>query len=246
MIKTCNKHGEYKSTEGKLFNKTIWSSCPQCIGDYEKKVDNKLSEDELRITKEKLKRIYEIASIPERFKDCSFENFIAEDRKRIQSLSVCKSYYDNFYDIKNTGSSLFLCGNFGTGKTHLAIAILNELIKSETGSGKYTTTLRMIRDIRSSYRGGKYSEQEIIDRYVNYPLLILDEIGVQFGTEGEKILLFEVINGRYENYKPSILISNLSIKGIENYLGERAIDRLKSKSGSLVVMDWESFRNKGA
>ena len=84
----------------------------------------------------------------------------------------------------------------------------------------------------------------MIDKYINKKLLILDEVGVQMGTEAEKLLIYEVINGRYENYRPTILISNLSFKEMENYIGARSIDRLKSKDGAMVVMDWESYRNK--
>ena len=46
--------------------------------------------------------------------------------------------------------------------------------------------------------------------FIRPDLLILDEVGVQFGSETEKMILFEIINGRYEQLKPTIVISNLA------------------------------------
>jgi len=244
MTKNCNTHGDYESIEMDLFNKVIWTGCPKCIEESERETVKRIDEKEQQEKAKKLTKLYEAATIPERFKHCTFETYTANTEPQRKALNTSVKYYTVFAKVKSTGAALFYCGKYGTGKTHLAVAILNALIQTGKGSGKYTTTLRMIRDIRSSYRGGNFSEQQLIDKYVNYPLLILDEVGVQFGTDGEKILLFEVINGRYENYKPSIIISNLSMKGITEYLGERAIDRLKSKAGALVVMDWESWRGK--
>ena len=243
-MKNCDIHGEYNSLLSIVLGIVIWTGCPKCIEENEDRqteiIELKESEDRKRRIKDALYK----AGIPERFKNCTLENYDADLLGQQKALKESKTYIKNYHDIQKTGSSMFYCGSFGTGKTHLAIAVLKKLIETKIQAGKYTTTLRMIRDIRSSYRGGDYSEQQLIDKYINYPLLVLDEVGVQFGTEGEKILLFEVINGRYEDYKPTILLSNLTIKEMEKYLGEKVIDRLKSKTGSLVIMDWESHRNK--
>jgi DNA replication protein DnaC len=44
--------------------------------------------------------------------------------------------------------------------------------------------------------------------------------------------------------KPTIVISNLAKDGLQDYLGERAFDRLRENGGKLVVFDWESYRSK--
>ena len=115
--------------------------------------------------------------------------------------------------------------------------------KGKIRTAYYTTTMRMIRDIRSSYHHKSDStEQEVIDRYIVKDLLVLDEVGLQNGTDNEKLLIYEVLNGRYENMSPTVLISNLPYIDLKNYLGERVIDRLKGKGGILAVFDWESER----
>ena len=243
-IKTikCSIHGEYES---KNYIGNIWSECPECrtieLEKHDQEETNKLQE-ESRL--KKINRNIKRSLIPERFKDCTLENYKAENQGQKKALEASKKYLNNFTEMNKTGSAMFYCGSYGTGKTHLAISILLELIKSEKTYGIYTTTMRMLRDIRKSYNDHDLSEQDLIDKYIDTPLLILDEVGVQMGTDAEKLLIYEVVNGRYENFKPTILISNLSFTDMTKYLGARSIDRLKSKHGSMVIMDWESHRRK--
>lgn len=73
-------------------------------------------------------------------------------------------------------------------------------------------------------------------------LLILDEVGMNLGTEFEQRLFFDVLNERHEAMKPTILISNLNLKDVQAYLGLRVIDRMREDGGKLFVFDWESHR----
>ena len=75
-------------------------------------------------------------------------------------------------------------------------------------------------------------------------LLILDEVGVQFGTETEKNLLFDVLNERYEKRKSTLLLSNLPLNEVRAYLGERVFDRMREDGGDVVTFGWESQRAK--
>jgi len=243
-ISNCDKHGEYKS-ETILFGKSeINMGCPECEAEQEQfLIDEELKEKNKR---ESIRIIayQDYAGIPERFKKCTLENYIIENKGQENALKESRKYLDNYEIEKTTGAAMFYCGSFGTGKTHLSIAILNNLIVNKKIRGIYSTTMKMIRDIRSSYTNNNLSEQKLIDKYVNIELLILDEVGVQMGTDAEKLLIYEVINGRYENYKPTIILSNLSFDGITKYLGARSIDRLKGKNRSMIIMDWESHRSK--
>ena len=72
----------------------------------------------------------------------------------------------------------------------------------------------------------------------------VDEIGVQFGSDTEKMFIFEVLDGRYNKMKPTILISNLPISGIKECIGDRCIDRLREDGGKVIVFDFESQRGK--
>jgi DNA replication protein DnaC len=77
-------------------------------------------------------------------------------------------------------------------------------------------------------------------------LLLLDEVGVQFGSEAEMIQLTEVLDARYSAMKPTLVISNCDRAGLEKFLGVRAVDRLRDNGGMLLVFDWPSWRGRGA
>ncbi|MDC7221592.1 MAG: ATP-binding protein [Spirochaetales bacterium] len=235
MTKTCPIHGEYESEVMEVFGVHVETQCPMC--EAQEKQD---AQKKAKI--EKVKSI-EDAGVPSRFLKCAFQNYQRETNEQQESYDIAKGYCDNLSSNQD-GSALFMCGSYGTGKTHLAISILKRHFQETGKLGLYTTTMRMIRDIRSSYGSRDISEQQKIDCYVKSPLLILDEVGVQFGTEGELILLFEVINGRYEEMKPTVLISNLTFKEMEKYLGERCVDRLKGQSGKISIMNWSSYRKR--
>ena len=76
-------------------------------------------------------------------------------------------------------------------------------------------------------------------------LLILDEVGVQLGTEHEMRILFEVVNERYADCLPTILISNLDEAELLKFTGARLMDRVRD-GGAVVAFDWESHRGKRA
>lgn len=73
-------------------------------------------------------------------------------------------------------------------------------------------------------------------------LLVIDEVGVAFGTESERTIFYQIINGRYERVLPTVLVSNLAEKDLPASIGERAMDRLREGGGVTLVFDWESYR----
>lgn len=142
------------------------------------------------------------------------------------------------------GTSILMVGKPGTGKTHLALATANHVIKHHQESALYTTVYRMVRTIKDTWRGGDTSERSAVNSFVEPALLVLDEVGVQWGSEAEQIILFEVLNRRYEERRPTILISNLDLKGVEDVLGERVVDRIFEDGGAVLAFNWPSYRRR--
>lgn len=98
--------------------------------------------------------------------------------------------------------------------------------------------------VKDTYRrDSDTSESEIIKRLAFPHLLIIDEIGVQYGSDAEKNILFDIINERYESLRPTILISNLNLPKLAEYAGDRVIDRMKEGGGKVLIFDWKSHRN---
>ena len=103
--------------------------------------------------------------------------------------------------------------------------------------------LDAVRSVKETWRpGSEHSERKAIGRFYEPDLLILDEVGVQFGSEAEKIILYDIINGRYERVLPTILISNLPEAELGAYLGDRVLDRMSEGGGVTLAFDWPSKR----
>lgn len=180
-------------------------------------------------------------AIPPRYAKKGFNDFVVTDDNRA-NFEFMRDYAKHADAACASGRSLILLGNPGTGKTHLACATLR-VFRDKGYSGLYTTVERMIQMIRATWSSDE-SEADAIRRFVDVDLLVLDEVGVQSGSDNEKKLLFSVLNGRYENVKPTILMGNLTMDGFNSYLGERVIDRLRENDGRAFVFDWHSFRSQ--
>jgi DNA replication protein DnaC len=126
----------------------------------------------------------------------------------------------------------------------LACSIAYEVIE-QGGAAYFATVAEVMRKIKSSFsKDAETTEQEQIDHFSNIELLILDEVGMDYGTDFNKALIFEILNNRYENMLPTMLLTNLDALALREYLGERLIDRMREGGGKLIAFTWESHRGK--
>lgn len=180
--------------------------------------------------------------LPERLRVCSFDTYAPVCQKSEDALKKCKEFAETF-----KGGGLVLLGAVGTGKTHLSIAVCKAGVKMGIIS-KFTTVTDIIRKVRATWNtnstdtfGTPITEETIINEYSNADLLVIDEIGSQYGSDSEKIIISEIINKRYNNMLPTIITGNVTLSQAKEYLGERAIDRIKH-GGKIISFDWESYR----
>jgi DNA replication protein DnaC len=83
----------------------------------------------------------------------------------------------------------------------------------------------------------------MLKQFERIDLMILDEVGLQRGTDDEIRTLHELLEARRLNCRPTILLTNLDGANVKQYLGERFWDRL-SESGVSVIFNWESHRRQ--
>lgn len=183
--------------------------------------------------------------VPARSRECSFLGYelrTDDHRKALESAQnmaneICTG------SRKDVRPRLF-CGLPGTGKTHLACAVVSMVLRAGKVS-RYLTASDIARSVRSSYsRGSETTEEIILGKLVSVPLLVIDEIGLGIGTEHEKAMVLDAISKRYEAMVPTILISNLSQQAIFDYLGERIVDRLREDFAQIVEFKWKSERGE--
>ena len=239
----CIKHNvAYTSTN---YIGDHWTECPKCMIEIRDAEAKKQIERDKQAALEREQRRWAAkigsAAIPERFKDRTLDSYVAKTSGQKKALAFAKEYAENFDQVMRTGRSAVFVGKVGTGKTHLAVGIALSIMQQQK-SPVFVTVQRLIRRVKDSWRTKEETETEVINAFALPDLLILDEVGVQFGSEFEKQVLFDVLNERYEKLKPSILLSNIPSEQLSDYLGERVTDRLRENGGALIGFNWDSYR----
>jgi DNA replication protein DnaC len=244
----CYKHGKY------TFKQTLFSGtwlgpdrCPACYQEqkatHQKQTENANNFHLESKNRELRSRFITASGVPPRFKQKTLDNYVVQGDVSSKILAFCRDYVANFKDYRKQGRSAILCGTMGTGKTHLSCAMAMEIINQHVTPAVYARVSRVCRHVKETYsRDSAEQERDVINSYVRPELLILDEVGVQYGSDTENLIMFDIINERYEQMKPTILISNLSLTGLKGYVGDRVVDRMKENGGNVLNFTWESYR----
>lgn len=241
----CEHHGDYIATvlrEGQL------SGCPTCSYGRQAEAEARERDDQQRLAvAARLERQLGQALIPQRFKAKTFENYHAGTDGQQVALAACRGYAENFPEHAAAGRCLMLLGHVGNGKTHLAAAIASVVVDQHRCNVLYTTVSRVCQQVKASYgKESSQSERDALEIFRTPELLILDEVGASYGTDFERMVMFEVVNARYEDLKPTIVISNLDAPGLAGALGDRTVDRLREGRGVVVKFNWASARREVA
>ncbi|MCQ2480140.1 MAG: ATP-binding protein [Clostridia bacterium] len=146
-------------------------------------------------------------------------------RQRMNSVfEFCKNYA---MDFSRSSPSLILQGNTGLGKTHLSLAIAGAVIK-----GGYGVVYCSAQNILNRLENEKFGRAEYSDTEKNLlqcDLLILDDLGSEFSTQFTVSAVYNIINSRLLNGKPTIISTNLSPEGIESAYTPRIASRIYSE-----------------
>jgi len=164
-----------------------------------------------------------------RYATVKFDDYNVECEGQKVALQTCKNLKHN----------AIMTGSYGTGKTMLANCIANQ---SDKYNKPIVTTLAKIgRQFRSAFKCDDFTETELMDDISTTELLVIDEIGVSRIGDFEYRYLNEIIDNRYDNRLPTIIISNLTIDQLKTAIGDRLIDRLK-EDGVSITFKWDSYR----
>jgi DNA replication protein DnaC len=150
--------------------------------------------------------VWEQARIPRRYQNCSLANFEVHNDSHKDALKISRQFVKN-YPAQEVG--LLFIGPCGVGKTHLAVAVIRELISKKNVPCSFYDFRELIRDIQSSFTpDSNLSEAEILAPVFEVEVLVLDELGAKRTTAWVEETVFYIINHRYNQKKLTVFTSN--------------------------------------
>lgn len=158
-----------------------------------------------------------LAGIPERYRACRLNNFdtrnsdLATKQRLEKALKISRSYVDNFFDADGDmrESGLIFVGNPGGGKTHLASAVLAEVVERFRVRGRFVDFTSLLHQLQSTFDSDSTeSKRAVLDPVIQTDLLVLDELGAQKSSEWVMNTLYLIINTRYTAGRPTLFTTN--------------------------------------
>ena len=134
--------------------------------------------------------------------DWNFEN----DDGRAPQMHYAHRYVEQWQTICAENLGLLLWGGVGTGKSFLAGYIANALMEQEVPV-RMTNFARILNELNGSFSG----RNDIVDKLCRYPLLIIDDFGMERGTEYALEQIYNIVDSRYRSQKPLIVTTNLTL-----------------------------------
>ena len=274
----CEFCGEERYTEGiNLGNRILWCpcgaepcTCVEGIALHEREIDERKAKKQVeeqeranQLMREKVRKLTCESGMGERFLQRTFNTFIAETSLQKQVKALAQDYTLNFDSmLPKRGQPLYgrngliISGTKGTGKTHIAAAIANQLLSS--GTAVVCMTERNLYDkIKRtySYDCGE-NESDIRKIYETVPLLIIDDLGKEKASEWTLSTLYAIIDGRYERAMPTIITTNYDVSSLidritatsyretaDTTTAEAIIDRLFEMCESIAI-NGDSWRSR--
>lgn len=240
----CPVHGHFESIGTNLRGREVWSTCGGCHSDELRAEQDALTQRRAEIVAKEREEAIGAACIPLRFRGLSFNTYVADTPEQRATLARVRDYAERFPEMREQGRGLVLGGKPGTGKTHLAASLALALVDSGAWV-QYVTCMGLIRMVRETWgKDAERTERQVVKLLgQEIDLLLIDEVGVQYGTESEQHILFEILDKRYAEMRPTVLITNQDKAGFKTLIGERVADRL-TQTHDWLAFDWPSYRKQ--
>ena len=163
----------------------------------------------------------------------TFENDLGYNPKQMR---MAKRYVLHWEELRKNATGLLLWGDVGTGKSFIAGCIANALL--DKGVPVIMTNFaRLLNKLTDMYAGDRNA---YIDSFKRYPLMIIDDLGVERNSEFAREQVFSVIDSRYRSELPMIVTTNLTLEELqhpEDLSRSRIYDRILERCLPIRVND---------
>lgn len=201
--------------------------CPKCNGSGYQFLDDGVAQCPCRNEK-LLEARYLMANIPRKFLKKELGSFVARSARQKEILQGVKAFLGTFSgnDHNQPGKGLLMTGREGTGKTHLAVSILKEVM-GKGYSGLYWNVPELFLELRRRMdANSQESEADLFDLARRVDLLVLDDLGAERTSEYVLDRLYVLINRRYEDDSATIITTNRTLPSLKEQLSPRIASRI--------------------
>lgn len=185
------------------------------------------------------------SGIGEAYKSKRISNYETKgNEKLIKARDIAKEYIEHFADIEATikNSAMFL-GTVGSGKTHLSLAIANELL--DNGVQFYYMPYReTMMELKQNAINDKYKYEDLMDKLTTARVLVIDDLFKGKITDTEIGYVFQIVNQRYLNGLPFVLSSEKmpnDLMAIDEAIASRLIEQAK---GRVAIINDERLNHR--
>ena len=161
-------------------------------------------------------------------RDANLKNVFKDDKGRLPLIKYINDFIKNFDNEEVESKGLYLTGSFGSGKTYMVSAILNEMAKR----GVKSTIVyypEFLRDLKASF-SDNYNEKFVVAK--KSPILFIDDIGAEnCSVWSRDEILGSILQYRMEQHLPTFFTSNLSLKELEEHLSNTSngVEKVKAR-----------------
>ncbi len=147
------------------------------------------------------------ARIPARYRDCDLDSFVTYPNEALLNALDRAMRFAEAFPVVDKG--LLLIGPPGIGKTHIAVALLRQVVLTKGVRGLYYDTRDLLSTIRATYNPvTRTSEIDVLRPVMEAELLVLDDLGAERPTDWVEETMNLVVNTRYNDRRPTIFTSN--------------------------------------
>jgi len=227
-------------------------ACPRCFGTGMEVMPGEGARRCSCQTPDYRAKLFQSARIPPRYQHCTIQNYVTGNDET--SKWAAKIEADRIINdfLVNDGRGLLFVGSVGVGKTHLAVALLQELIQRYQVRGLFYQFGALLRRIQDSYNPvSRNSELTVLEPVFQADVLVLDELGASKPTDWVRDTMMQIINTRYNDKRLTIFTTNYSDVRRNDKDGEILEDRigvpLRSRLYEMcktVVIEGDDYRKR--
>lgn len=218
----------------------------------------------IQTTGNPIQAIWQWFYIPKRLNGARFDTYLPQSKSQEQALESLKAWAEKGIEKINQGTGLFIHGPVGTGKSHLVISMIFEIICSNPEKFArrreewqfypnppeikfaFINVVDLLATIKGSFSGNECEREKADDlmHQVNgFELIVLDDIGAEKPTEWVEEQLYAIIDFRYRNQMTTIFTTNCTVGQLENQIGSRSVSRIIDMTDGIKV-DGPDYRKR--